>query len=98
MITVTLHNKSYKQTYNNPNGLNYKLKRFNNTSNNLLTITFPIMSVSRAHYKKTKNTLGPDYVIRTRLLEIFETQNPDSFDMTFLVFSLMSKVSLLTII
>jgi hypothetical protein len=58
-----------------------------------MTITFPTLPVSHAPCKKTKNTHGPDYVIRTRLLEISKTQNPDNFDMRFLVFSLMSKVS-----
>jgi len=54
------------------------------------TITFPTLPVSRTPCKKTKNTFGPNYVIRTRLLEISGKQNPETFDMRFLVFSLLA--------
>jgi len=53
---------------------------------------FPL-SISRALCKKTENIPGPDYVIQTRLLEIYGTQNSNTFEIWFLVFSLTSKVS-----
>ena len=39
-----------------------------------MAITFPTLLCSRVPCKKDTNTLGPDYVIRTRLLEILENE------------------------